>query len=113
MSQGAGVKKDPVGYSSVEKTSGNFQPGNFYMGVLVYTTIDKNIIDSEHCGPVVVWLRDCIINRRVAGSIPEITEFLTDNSEQANNALVSPFTRQCELVPGSKRVGGETLCAVH
>ena len=49
------------------------------------------------------------------GSSPKTTDFLTNSCEQATNALVSLFTKQCKLVqPASWRglAGGETLCAV-
>ena len=45
-------------------------------------------------GSVVVWLRVRPGDRRVAGSIPESTDFLTNSSGQATNALVSLFTKQ-------------------
>ena len=44
--------------------------------------------------PVVVWLRDWPGDRRVAGSIPETTDSLTNSSGQVTNALVSLFTKQ-------------------
>ena len=34
------------------------------------------------------------MDRRVAGSIPDSTNFLTNSSGQATNALVSLFTKQ-------------------
>ena len=43
---------------------------------------------------MVVWLRFRPVDRRVAGSIPESTNFLTNSSGQATNALVSLFTKQ-------------------
>ena len=45
-------------------------------------------------GQLVVWLRFRPVDRRVAGSIPESTNFLTNSSGQATNALVSLFTKQ-------------------
>ena len=39
--------------------------------------------------PTVVWLRDLPRDRRVAGLIPETTDFLTISCGQASNALVS------------------------
>ena len=45
-------------------------------------------------GIVVVWLRDGPDDQRVAGSIPETTDFLTNRSGQATKALVSLFTKQ-------------------
>ena len=45
-------------------------------------------------GSVVVWLRDGSGDQRVIGSIPETTDFLTNSSGQATNALVSLFTKQ-------------------
>ena len=45
-------------------------------------------------GPVVVWLGDRPVDRRVAGSIPESTNFLTNSSGQATSALVSLFTKR-------------------
>ena len=56
-------------------------------------------------GPMVVWLRDWPQDRRVAGSIPETTNFLANISGQATNALVSLFTKQYELVPASYGLG--------
>ena len=46
------------------------------------------------CGQLVVWLRCRHGDRRVAGSIPDSTNFLTNGSGQATNALVSLFTKQ-------------------
>ena len=52
---------------------------------------------------MVVWLRvqasGCVVkgsavDRRVPGSIPEPTNFLTNGSGQVTNALVSLFTKQ-------------------
>ena len=43
---------------------------------------------------MVVWLGFRPVDRRVAGSIPESTNFLTNSSGQATNALVSLFTKQ-------------------
>ena len=45
-------------------------------------------------GQLVVWLRFRPMDRRVAGSIPDSTNFLTNSSGQATNALVSLFTKQ-------------------
>ena len=45
-------------------------------------------------GQLVVWLRFRPLDRRVAGSIPDSTNFLTNDSAQATNALVSLFTKQ-------------------
>ena len=45
-------------------------------------------------GQLVVWLKFRPTDRRVAGSIPDSTNFLTNSSEQATNALVSLFTKQ-------------------
>ena len=45
-----------------------------------------------HSGQVVVWF--WLVDRGVAGSIPESTNFLTNSSGQATNALVSLFTKQ-------------------
>ena len=52
-------------------------------------------------GPMVVWLKDWPRDWRVAGSIPETTDFLTNSSGQATNARVFLFTKQCKLVPAS------------
>jgi hypothetical protein len=40
-------------------------------------------------------------DRRVASSIPEITDFLTNKYGQATNTLVFLFTKPCKLVPAS------------
>ena len=48
--------------------------------------------------PEVVWLRVRPSDRIVAGSIPESTDFLTNSSGQASNALVSLFTAAVKLV---------------
>ena len=45
-------------------------------------------------GQVVVWSRFRPVDRRVAGSIADSTNFLTNGSGQATNALVSLFTKQ-------------------
>ena len=45
-------------------------------------------------GHVVVCLKFRPVDRRVAGSIPDSTNFLTNSSGQATNALVSLFTKQ-------------------
>ena len=41
-----------------------------------------------------LWLGCRPVDRRVAGSIPDSTNFLTNSSGQATNALVSLFTKQ-------------------
>ena len=43
---------------------------------------------------MVVWLRFRPVDQRVAGSIPDSTNFLTNSFGQATNALVSLFTKQ-------------------
>ena len=54
------------------------------------------------CGPVVVSSRDWPGERRVAGSILETTDFLTNSSGQATNALVSVRVHQAvKLVAAS------------
>ena len=45
-------------------------------------------------GQLVVWLRCRPVDRMVAGSIPDSTNFLTNSFGQATNALVSLFTKQ-------------------
>ena len=60
---------------------------------------------------MVVWLRDWPKDLRVAGSIPETTDFLTNSCGQATSARVSLFSKQCKLVPASLRADGETLSA--
>ena len=52
---------------------------------------------------MVVWLKDWPLDRRGAGSIPETADFLTTykSFEQATDALVSLFIKQCKLVPAS------------
>ena len=52
-------------------------------------------------GPMVVCLRDWPGDRRIASSIPETIDFLTNSSGQATNAPVSLFTKQCKLIPAS------------
>ena len=47
---------------------------------------------------MVVWLRDWPRDQKVAGSIPKTTDFLTNSSGQATNALVSLFPKQHKLV---------------
>ena len=49
------------------------------------------------------------IDRRVPGSIPETTDFLTNSSVQDTNAHVLLFTKQYKLVPA----GGELLFAFN
>ena len=51
-------------------------------------------VNSFKVRPVVVWLRDRPGDQRVAGLIPESTDFLTNSSGQATKALVSLFTKQ-------------------
>ena len=63
---------------------------------------DSKLTARNNSGPVVVWLTNWPVDRRVAGSIPETTDFLTECSGQA---LVSLFTKQCKLEPVSKRAG--------
>ena len=45
-------------------------------------------------GQMVVWLWFWPVDRRVTGSILESTNFLTNSSGQATNALVSLFAKQ-------------------
>ena len=63
----------------------------------------NEVINAALAGrPVVVCLRVWPIDRRVAGLIPESTNFLTNSSGQVTNALASLFTKQCKkLVPAS------------
>ena len=56
---------------------------------------------------MVVWSRDWPSDRRVASSIPETTDFLTNSSGQATNAHVSLFTKQHKLVPADYIAGWE------
>ena len=53
-----------------------------------------SIIIVNQGGQLVVWLRFRPVDRRVAGSIPESSNFLTNSFGQATNALVSLFTKQ-------------------
>ena len=64
--------------------------GNFRSAVLTSLLVCS-------CGQLVVWLRFRPMDRRVAGSMPYSTNFLTNSSGQAtngSNALVYLFTKQ-------------------
>ena len=50
--------------------------------------------DTGIGGQLVVWLRFRPVERRVTGSIPDSTNFLTNSSGQATNAPVSLFNKQ-------------------
>ena len=52
-----------------------------------------------------MWLRDWPRDQRVASSIFEKTDFLTNSSGQATNAYVSLFTKQHKLVPAGYIAG--------
>ena len=54
---------------------------------------------------MVVWSRDRSSDRRVAGSIPETNDFLTNSSGPANIAYVSLFIKQHKLLPASYIAG--------
>ena len=56
---------------------------------------------------MVVWLRDCPRDRGVASSMPETTNFVTNNLGQATNAHVYLFTKQYKSVPTGYTTGWE------
>ena len=45
-------------------------------------------------GPMAMWFEAFLGGRRVPGSIPETTDFLTDSSGKATNANGSWFTKE-------------------
>ena len=59
-----------------------------------------------------MWLGDWSNDRRVAGSILDTTDFLTNSSGHATNARMSRFTKQHKLVPAGYIAGCDTMCTV-